>query len=293
VGDFIEEVKGYLHLNQDVVGFSSPIKKIAFTLMLIKGPDMAGWTWDMGDFLDGLRPVDNIPDLWMQFLEEFRQQFQDIQKEDHMCMQMEELQMRFPDIDTYIAKFKELARHVGYTAGNAKTMHTFIKGLTLSVMEEVLKPLLVQGYHAVKQKAIKCTWSKVLLENILWMWRPGGRGMPGNVFWGFQWGGLPRQPFYSRQGGQNPLGPPLRYMSSNVPQWMNNMLVPMDVGRNQAPMYRGQGTGARWANALPCRWTGQRETCFNCRWIGHIARFCPQGQTSWVQQMQDEEEEWY
>jgi hypothetical protein len=49
-----------LCLNQDVARFNSPIKKIAFTLMLIKGPDTAGWTRDMGDFLDGLMPVDNI-----------------------------------------------------------------------------------------------------------------------------------------------------------------------------------------------------------------------------------------
>ena len=30
--DFIEDVKGYLHLNQDVAGFNSPIKKVVFTL---------------------------------------------------------------------------------------------------------------------------------------------------------------------------------------------------------------------------------------------------------------------
>jgi hypothetical protein len=42
--DFIEEVKGYLRLNQDVAGFDSPMKKIAFMLMLIKGTDTAGWT---------------------------------------------------------------------------------------------------------------------------------------------------------------------------------------------------------------------------------------------------------
>jgi hypothetical protein len=53
--NFIEEVKGYLCLNQDVAGFDSPIKKIAFTLTLIKGEDTVGWTRDMGDFLDGLR----------------------------------------------------------------------------------------------------------------------------------------------------------------------------------------------------------------------------------------------
>jgi hypothetical protein len=75
VDNFIKEVKGYLHLNQDVTGFDSPIKKTAFTLMLIKGADTAGWTHDMGDFLNTLDPRDNIPELWMQFLKEFGQQF--------------------------------------------------------------------------------------------------------------------------------------------------------------------------------------------------------------------------
>jgi hypothetical protein len=82
VDNFIEEVKGYLWLNQDVAGFNLPIKKIAFTLTLIKGSDTVGWTCDMGDFLDTLGPVDNIIDLWVQFLLEFEQQFQDTQKED-------------------------------------------------------------------------------------------------------------------------------------------------------------------------------------------------------------------
>jgi hypothetical protein len=75
--NFIEEVKGYLCLNKDVAGFNSPIKKITFTLILIKWADTAGWTCDMGKFLDILGLADNILDLGTQFLEEFRQQFQD------------------------------------------------------------------------------------------------------------------------------------------------------------------------------------------------------------------------
>ena len=81
--DFIEEVKGYLRLNHDVAGFNSPIKKVAFTLTLIKGEDTAGWTRDVGAWLDGLDPaVDNVPALWDQFLLEFAEQFQDTQRED-------------------------------------------------------------------------------------------------------------------------------------------------------------------------------------------------------------------
>jgi hypothetical protein len=165
--NFIKEVKGYLCLNQDMAGFDSPVKKIAFTLTLIKGENMARWTRDMGGFLDRLMPADNIPDLWMQFLLEFGQQFQDTQRGDRACTQLEGLRMHFPDIDQYIAKFEELARQAGYTAGNPKTMHTFIKGLMPSVMEDVLKPPHVQGYHAIKQKAIECTQLRLLISNIL------------------------------------------------------------------------------------------------------------------------------
>jgi len=39
--NFIEEVKTYLRLNDDVPRFNLPIKQIAFVLTLIKGPDVA------------------------------------------------------------------------------------------------------------------------------------------------------------------------------------------------------------------------------------------------------------
>ena len=60
--DFIEEVKGYLHLNQDVAGFNSPMKKVVFTLTHMKGPKVANWVKTMGETIEGLDPlVDNIP----------------------------------------------------------------------------------------------------------------------------------------------------------------------------------------------------------------------------------------
>jgi hypothetical protein len=84
--------------------------------------------------------------------------------------------MHFPEIDLYIAKFEELARQAGYTMGNSETMHMFIKRLMLLVMEDILKPPHAQGYHVIKQKAIECTQSRVLLDNILKARQPGGRG---------------------------------------------------------------------------------------------------------------------
>ena len=83
--NFIEEVKGYLQLNHNIAGFNSPMKKVAFTLTLIKGEDTAGWTWDLGAWLDGLDPaIDNVPALWDQFILEFAKQFQDTQRENQV-----------------------------------------------------------------------------------------------------------------------------------------------------------------------------------------------------------------
>ena len=78
--NFIEEVKGYFHLNTDVLGYNLPYKKVAFTLTLVKGEETAQWVRNMGNWLDTLDPIaDNIEDLWLQFLEAYAYQFQDSQ----------------------------------------------------------------------------------------------------------------------------------------------------------------------------------------------------------------------
>jgi hypothetical protein len=154
--------------------------------------------------------------------------------------------MKFMEIDTYIAKFKELARQAGYTMGNSKTVHTFVKGLTQSVMEDIFKPLHIMTYQEIKQKAIECTRSRVLLNNILWTCNPRGRGFQGGMFQGFQQENPPRQPFFSwpaRQSNMEQQPPQRQYNSSNTPPWMNNQPVPMDMGRNRAPTYRGPPQG--------------------------------------------------
>jgi hypothetical protein len=79
---FIKEVKAYFQVNQDIAGFNSPIQKVAITLILIKGPDVKGWVCDMETWIDRLNPItDNIPDVWDQFIHEFRNQFQDSNKQ--------------------------------------------------------------------------------------------------------------------------------------------------------------------------------------------------------------------
>ena len=93
--DFIEEVKGYLRLNQDVAGFNSPMKKVAFMLTHMKGPKVANWVKTMGETIEGLDPlVDNIPAVWTTFLDMFNAQYQDSTKEEKARAQLKNLKMR-------------------------------------------------------------------------------------------------------------------------------------------------------------------------------------------------------
>ena len=104
--DFIEEVKAYFRVNEDVAGFNSPIKKVAFTLTLIKGDEVTGWVRDMRIWIDGLdRVQDNLPIVCPQFLDEFEAQFQDPNKQQRGRIALEKCRMQRPDIAQYIADF--------------------------------------------------------------------------------------------------------------------------------------------------------------------------------------------
>ena len=65
---FIDQLNHYFLLNLDILGFNSPIKKVALAIILIKGPDVMGWTRVLGELFRALDPIhDNIPALWEHF----------------------------------------------------------------------------------------------------------------------------------------------------------------------------------------------------------------------------------
>jgi len=196
--------------------------------------------------------------------------------------------MTHPLIDEYIAKFEDAARQAGYTQGDEATNHYFLKGLTPGVLLDVLKPPHVHTYATIKEQAIEATKSRIMIEDLL---GPRTRGSGSNTPWapfrGF-WGGA-FQPFYIPQGPPRPFfsqnNPTSQqtstpsgqnYNSTNAPQWMNNVPVPMDLSRARAPnwWYNNWGIQGRVAqtNRAPLK-------CFNCGKEGHFAQNCRQGQS--------------
>ena len=244
--NFIEEVKGYLCLNHDVAGFNLPIKKVVFTLTLLKGDKVAMWAQDMGNWIDRLNLAqDDVPAVWDQFLVEFATQFQDSTCEYWARSELEKITMRFPKIDEYITTFKEYAQKAGYTQGNNETIQLFLKGLSQEVLMDIMRPPMPATYDAIKQKAIESTRSQQTLKDILMQTRQSFGSFRGGVFRNFQ--NQPCHPFFSQGNNQGqgqcqgPLAHP--FNSSNAPRWMANQPVAMDLNRARVPNWQGNRGG--------------------------------------------------
>jgi len=134
---------------------------------MIKGSEVAGWAHNMGRWIDTLDPaVDNIELVWEQFQTEFTEQFTNSQQQQCARLDLNSCRMKFPEIDQYIAKLEDLARLARYTVGNEETINFFLKGLSQSILEDVMKPPFATTYNNIKDHAIQTTKAKQLIEGI-------------------------------------------------------------------------------------------------------------------------------
>jgi len=137
--------------------------------------------------------------------------------------------MKFPEIDQYIAKFEDLARLAGYTVGNEEMINFFLKGLSQSILEDVMKPPFATTYNNIKEHAIQTTKAKQLIEGI-----QARRNYPSTRMFQNTFGTQQPQPRFFNRGNQyqtRQTTPAPQYNLSNAPRHMNNQPVPMDVSR--------------------------------------------------------------
>ena len=133
----------------------------------IQGPETAVWKRESGAWLDLLNPVlDNIEDVFTQWLGEFRCQYTNSQGQQQACQKLNAHKMNFPHIDLYASKFEDLCRLAGYTVSNEETISMFIDGLNPRILGEVLCVSVPDTYQEIKQHAVDTTKASLLVEAI-------------------------------------------------------------------------------------------------------------------------------
>jgi hypothetical protein len=133
-------------------------------------------------------------------------------------MEITKLKLKDNDIDAYIAKFKELARQAGYMLGSPESIQLFKEGLSYPILADVMRAPTVNGYYAIKERAMHSATAQQKLATK----RTPGRNPPF-------------VPFRNQRPNYNTRPPPnnqqRQYNSSNALLSMSNTPVPMDVGR--------------------------------------------------------------
>jgi hypothetical protein len=153
---FLTEFLGYLVLNNGVPGLESPIRQVTLALTLIKGEKVDLWVRNMIDAIRRLHPVQvhhNVPAVWIEFEQAFRDKFVDSTGELHARNQLDKLKFKYSEIDGHIAGFEDLIVKANYNLVSQEAINLFLKGFShnRSLLDKVFTPPVPGTYEAMKK----------------------------------------------------------------------------------------------------------------------------------------------
>ena len=73
------------------------------------------------------------------------------------------MKMKWPNIDQYIQDFERVAQKAEYPLTAPATIIYFMKGLTKSIVNDIVKPPKVNTYAEIKQQAVNSVASQLLI----------------------------------------------------------------------------------------------------------------------------------
>ena len=95
----------------------------------------------------------NVPAVWNEFEQAFRQKFVDSTGELRARNQLDKLKFKYPEIDGHIAEFEDLIVKANYNLASQEAINLFLKGFSHSrnLLNKVFTLPVAETYEAMKR----------------------------------------------------------------------------------------------------------------------------------------------
>jgi hypothetical protein len=110
----------------------------------------------------------NVPAVWNEFEQAFRQKFVDSMGELRARNQLNKLKFKYLEIDGHIAEFKDLIVKANYNLASQEAINLFLKGFSHSrnLLDKVFTPPVPETYEAMKRWMVAIVKSMQLVNSI-------------------------------------------------------------------------------------------------------------------------------
>jgi hypothetical protein len=140
---FLWEFDILWNMNKDNEMFQSPYLRINLALSLIRGPNVNNWIQaQIEELCRRLAPGGGFTQdqeaLWTNFRNTLTTAFTNTTERQRAVTALHDLKMKGDDLDTYVARFRALARKAGHPLDNPGTMDNFARGLKKGLLTAIL-----------------------------------------------------------------------------------------------------------------------------------------------------------
>ena len=130
-------------MNENNEMFQSPYLRVNLALSLIRGLNVDDWVQAQIEELHRrLSPAGGFTRdqeiLWTDFRNTFTTAFTNTTERQWAVTALHDLKMKGDDLDTYVARFRALARKAGHPLDNPGTMDNFARGLKKGLLMAIL-----------------------------------------------------------------------------------------------------------------------------------------------------------